>query len=64
MMSMRELHRLASFDGTQSGEDEDREHIYRHSRESLGGDSFYDRTPWFRLIGRLVVGPYRLHGVC
>ena len=50
MLSMRELHHLASFDG--SGEDEDREHTYRLSRDSLSGDSFYDRTPWFRLIGR------------
>ena len=49
---MRELHRLASLEGTLNGDDEDREHGLRHARESLGGDSFYDRTPWFRLIGR------------
>ena len=57
MLTMRELRQLAFRENELEDEEEEEEerervHGYAHSLGLMGGDSFYDRTPWFRLIGR------------
>lgn len=56
---MRELHHLASHHSGHSSqlhrEDEEEKDLFSSSVGLLGGDPFYDRTPWFRLIGRYEV---------